>query len=123
MHSGDQNRVGLKNSTVQKSYNRSGKLGILGLLGIRKINNLRIINTPCKTDPDQVHHFFNSLRTSTVFNRLLGDGLFSSPDLGSGPFRSLRYTPGKCAQPTHHFMGSNLDVLPRTTVFHQPPSL
>jgi len=47
--------------TVQKSYNRSGKLGILGLLGIRKINNLRIINTPCKTDPDQVHHLFNSV--------------------------------------------------------------
>jgi hypothetical protein len=44
--------------TAQKSYNRSGKLGILGLLGIRKINNLRIINTPRKTDPDQVHHSF-----------------------------------------------------------------
>jgi hypothetical protein len=47
--------------TVQKSYNRSGKLGILGLLGIRKINNLRIINTPCKTDPDQVHQLINNL--------------------------------------------------------------
>lgn len=52
---------GFEKFAVQKSYNRSGKLGILGLLGIRKINNLRIINTPCKTDPDQVHHFFNNL--------------------------------------------------------------
>ena len=45
----------MKKITVQKSYNRSGKLGILDLLGIRKINNLRVINTPVESDPDQVH--------------------------------------------------------------------
>jgi hypothetical protein len=41
--------------TVQKSYNRSGIVGILGGLGIRKINNLRAINGGVEYDPDQVH--------------------------------------------------------------------
>jgi hypothetical protein len=60
-HSGYSNRICFKKFTVQKSYNRFGKLGILGFLGTRKINNLRIINNQCKTDPDQVHHLFNQL--------------------------------------------------------------
>ena len=42
--------------TVQKSYKRSGIVGILGILGIRKTNNLRIINNLVGFDPDQVHH-------------------------------------------------------------------
>ena len=45
----------VKEITVQKSYNRSGILGILGLLGIRIFNNLRVINRVVGFDPDQVH--------------------------------------------------------------------
>src|SRR6185312_11960138 len=60
-NSGDQNRVGLKNSPYKKSYNRPGKVGILGLLAIRRISKLRIINTLRKTNPDQVHQLFNHL--------------------------------------------------------------
>jgi len=48
--------------TVQKSYNRPGRLDILGLFAICKINNLRVINTPVETDPDQVHDLFNNLQ-------------------------------------------------------------
>ena len=50
-------RKNLEKFTVQKSYNRPGRVGILGLLAIRKINNLRVINTRVETDPDQVHQF------------------------------------------------------------------
>jgi len=53
-------RKNLEKFTVQKSYNRPGRVGILGLLAIRKINNLRVINTSIETDPDQVHHFKSS---------------------------------------------------------------
>src|SRR5215472_12102774 len=45
----------LEKFTVQKSYNRPGRVGILGLPAIRKVNNLRVINTRVETDPDQVH--------------------------------------------------------------------
>lgn len=57
-------------------------LGILDLLGIRKINNLRIINTPCKTDPDQVHHFtrLESI-TSRAFARIVQKS-YNRPDSG-----------------------------------------
>ena len=32
--------------TVQKSHNQPGSVGIFGLFGLLRINNLRIINTP-----------------------------------------------------------------------------
>jgi hypothetical protein len=48
----------LKKFTVQRSYNQPGKLGVLGLLARRKINNSHVVNTRVETDPDQVHQPF-----------------------------------------------------------------
>jgi hypothetical protein len=39
-------------STVQKSYDRHGELGVLDLLATRKVNKLRVVNTGNETDPD-----------------------------------------------------------------------
>jgi hypothetical protein len=49
--------------TVQKSYKQLGIVGILGLVGTRKINKLRVINNPEGFDPDHVHHRIKNLRT------------------------------------------------------------
>ncbi len=57
--------------TVQKSYKRSGIVGILGIPGKRKTNNLRIINDLVGFDPDQVHQVF--LSASRLAGKVVGD--------------------------------------------------
>ena len=52
--------TGMRKFAVQKSYKRTRIVGILGLLDVRSFNNLRLVNRPAGTDPDQVHHYPSS---------------------------------------------------------------
>ena len=51
---------------VQKSYNRSAIVGILGNVAYCGINNIRAFSTLSGFDPDQVHQIF--LETSSPYS-------------------------------------------------------
>ena len=57
---------------VQKSYNRSAIVGILGNVAYCGINNIRAFSTLSGFDPDQVHHLFNNLPTAIKPGATLG---------------------------------------------------
>jgi len=59
-------------------------MGILGLLGIRKINNLRTINGAVGTDPDQVHHL-DWLRIAAIGLAVVQRGLAERTGTIIGP--------------------------------------